>query len=113
MRDDGPGLAANWDLERGAGVGLSNTRERLRRLYGDSQSFRIAGAVGAGVQVDLRFPLQRAAPRAASDGGSGAAGVAPRRAARRGQGCAPVFRNSSTKWPATVSANSTVLMCIA
>jgi two-component system, LytTR family, sensor kinase len=62
VRDDGPGLAANWDLERGAGVGLSNTRERLRRLYGDRQSFRIAGAVGAGVQVDLRFPLRRAEP---------------------------------------------------
>ena len=31
VRDDGPGLAANWDLERGAGVGLSNTLERLRR----------------------------------------------------------------------------------
>jgi len=60
VRDDGPGLAANWDLERGAGVGLSNTRERLKRLYGDGQSFRIAGPVGTGVQVDLRFPLQRA-----------------------------------------------------
>ena len=35
VRDDGPGLAANWDIERGAGVGLSNTRERLKRLYGD------------------------------------------------------------------------------
>jgi signal transduction histidine kinase len=62
VRDDGPGLPANWDLERGAGVGLSNTRERLRRLYGERQSFRISGAVGAGVQVDLRFPLQRAQP---------------------------------------------------
>ena len=60
VRDDGPGLAANWDLERGAGVGLSNTRERLKRLYGDGQSFRIAGPVGTGVQVDLRFPLRRA-----------------------------------------------------
>jgi two-component system, LytTR family, sensor kinase len=58
VRDDGPGLTANWDLERGAGVGLSNTRERLRRLYGDGQSFRIEGAIGAGVQVDLRFPLR-------------------------------------------------------
>jgi two-component system, LytTR family, sensor kinase len=70
VRDDGPGLAANWDLERGAGVGLSNTRERLKRLYGDGQSFRIAGPVGTGVQVDLRFPLQRAErqspPRAAT-----------------------------------------------
>jgi len=62
VRDDGPGLAANWDLEKGAGVGLSNTRERLRRLYGDAQSFRIQSPVGAGVQVDLRFPLRRAEP---------------------------------------------------
>ena len=62
VRDDGPGLPANWDLERGAGVGLSNTRERLRRLYGERQSLQISGAVGAGVQVDLRFPLQRAEP---------------------------------------------------
>ena len=60
VRDDGPGLSVNWDIERQAGVGLSNTRERLKRLYGDRQSFAIAGAVGAGVQVDLRFPLQRA-----------------------------------------------------
>lgn len=58
VRDDGPGLAPDWDLERGAGVGLSNTRERLRRLYGDGQSFHIEGPVGGGVQVDLRLPLQ-------------------------------------------------------
>ena len=58
VRDDGPGLSANWDIERGAGVGLSNTRERLKRLYGDRQSFQIAGVPGAGVQVDLRFPLR-------------------------------------------------------
>jgi two-component system, LytTR family, sensor kinase len=74
VRDDGPGLSVNWDIERQAGVGLSNTRERLKRLYGDRQSFAIAGAVGAGVQVDLRFPLQRAVePR------EGAARAAPAR----------------------------------
>jgi two-component system LytT family sensor kinase len=72
VRDDGPGLSVNWDIERQAGVGLSNTRERLKRLYGDRQSFAIAGAVGSGVQVDLRFPLQRAVePR------DGAARAAP------------------------------------
>ncbi len=84
VRDDGPGLAVNWDIERQAGVGLSNTRERLKRLYGDRQSFAIAGAVGAGVQVDLRFPLQRAveprdgasAPPAPRPPGSEAAGRA-------------------------------------
>ena len=78
VRDDGPGLPANWDLERGAGVGLSNTRERLRRLYGERQSFQISGAVGAGVQVDLRFPLQRAEPD--PHPASAARVTAPRRA---------------------------------
>ena len=65
VRDDGPGLPANWDLDRGAGVGLSNTRERLKRLYGDRQRFAIAGGLGAGVQVDLRFPLRHAEPEKA------------------------------------------------
>ena len=55
VRDDGPGLAANWDLERGAGVGLSNTRERLKRLYGDGQSFRIAGPVGTASRSTCAF----------------------------------------------------------
>jgi sensor histidine kinase YesM len=58
VRDDGPGLAPGWDVEHGAGVGLSNTRERLRRLYGDAQSFHIEGPEGGGVQVDIRLPLQ-------------------------------------------------------
>jgi two-component system LytT family sensor kinase len=62
VRDDGPGLATNWDLERDAGVGLSNTRERLRRLYGDGQSFQIQSPAGTGVQVDVRFPLRRPEP---------------------------------------------------
>jgi signal transduction histidine kinase len=60
VRDDGPGLPKGWDAEKGLGVGLANTRERLRRLYGDDQQFRIAGAPGAGVQVDLRIPLRYA-----------------------------------------------------
>jgi sensor histidine kinase YesM len=58
VHDDGPGLPADWDPDRGLGVGLSNTRERLRRLYGREQSFRITGAPGAGVQVDLTLPFR-------------------------------------------------------
>jgi LytS/YehU family sensor histidine kinase len=57
VRDDGPGLPANWDPEHGLGVGLSNTRERLRRLYGVDQRFQITGAPGGGVQVDLTLPF--------------------------------------------------------
>jgi two-component system LytT family sensor kinase len=58
VRDDGPGLPSNWDPERGLGVGLRNTRERLRRLYGDDQAFDIATIEGSGVRVDLRLPYR-------------------------------------------------------
>jgi two-component system, LytTR family, sensor kinase len=57
--DDGPGLPAGWDPEGGLGVGLSNARERLRRLYDDRQSFRIGPNAGAGVRVDLVLPLRQ------------------------------------------------------
>ncbi len=33
VSDDGPGLPATFDLESGAGVGLSNTRSRLMKIY--------------------------------------------------------------------------------
>jgi signal transduction histidine kinase len=56
VRDDGPGLPSNWDPERGLGVGLRNTRERLRRLYGNDQHFEIAGIEGSGVRVDMTLP---------------------------------------------------------
>jgi two-component system LytT family sensor kinase len=64
VRDDGPGLPSNWDPERGLGVGLKNTRERLRRLYGDAQSFEIAGIEGSGVRVDLTLPYRGEQPLA-------------------------------------------------
>jgi Histidine kinase len=39
VRDDGPGPAPSFEL----GVGLRNTGERLRRLYGDRGSVRLTG----------------------------------------------------------------------
>jgi signal transduction histidine kinase len=40
VRDNGPGIAP--DATEGCGVGLPNTRERLRRLYGDDAYVRLA-----------------------------------------------------------------------
>jgi two-component system LytT family sensor kinase len=60
VHDDGPGLPADWDPEHGFGVGLSNTRERLHRMYGGSQRFEIAGAPDGGVQVTLTLPFTTA-----------------------------------------------------
>ena len=85
VRDDGPGLATNWDLERDAGVGLSNTRERLRRLYGDGQSFQIQSPAGTGVQVDVRFPLRRLEPEPPSGRGRRAARLKAAAALRDGR----------------------------
>jgi LytS/YehU family sensor histidine kinase len=75
VHDDGPGLPADWDPERGFGVGLSNTRERLHRLYGDGQRFEIAGHPGAGVRVALTLPFRQREPivdEVAAGAGTGA-----------------------------------------
>jgi LytS/YehU family sensor histidine kinase len=54
VRDDGPGLGAGG--ESGAGVGLSNTRERLEALYGGRASLEVANAEGIGVVATVRLP---------------------------------------------------------
>ncbi|MCB9384274.1 MAG: histidine kinase [Bryobacterales bacterium] len=56
VADDGPGLPPGWKLEDAAGVGLANTLERLRRHYGDTAAFTIAGPANSGVQVEISLP---------------------------------------------------------
>lgn len=55
--DDGPGFAdpapANF------GIGLSNTRERLRSAYGDEATVDIGDRSGGGVEARLTLPLRR------------------------------------------------------
>lgn len=54
--DDGPGLPAAA-IGNGRGVGLRNTRERLKVLYGDAHDVRVADAA-PGLSVDMRLPLE-------------------------------------------------------
>jgi two-component system LytT family sensor kinase len=54
VRDDGVGMSAS----QGEGVGLSNTRERLRTLYGEAATVTITPPVGGGTQVVLRMPFR-------------------------------------------------------
>jgi signal transduction histidine kinase len=56
VSDDGPGLAKAPSTERN-GVGLSNTQERLRQLYGPRQTFDIANAPSQGTVVRLTMPF--------------------------------------------------------
>jgi LytS/YehU family sensor histidine kinase len=50
-------------LEREAsgigGIGISNTRERLKRMYGDrEQMFEVVSEPGKGVRLDLSIPFR-------------------------------------------------------
>lgn len=61
VRDDGPGLPASWPVQPNNGIGIANTRTRLRQMYGDDRAFEIQAAEGGGALVTLRIPfhLQR------------------------------------------------------
>jgi len=54
--DDGPGLPPAM-ASNGRGVGLRNTRERLKVLYGDAHSVEVAAA-SPGLSVEMRLPLE-------------------------------------------------------
>ena len=75
VEDDGPGLAASVQLAAqsapGAGVGLSNTAERLKRLYGAEQEFTLRNSDRAGrsgLLVRLKLPYRTAATPNGQDG---------------------------------------------
>ncbi len=62
IRDNGPGLApegaaSGGQAERG-GIGLANTEERLRHLYGDSGKLALESPPEGGARVTLEFPFR-------------------------------------------------------
>ncbi|CAN5759319.1 histidine kinase [soil metagenome] len=60
VRDDGRGLQESTSARTGGGggVGLSNTRARLERLYGSLHEFRVENRKGGGVDVEFRIPFR-------------------------------------------------------
>ena len=69
VSDNGPGEQQGTDGLRsengqGTGTGLSNTRERLRVLYGDAQSVEVVRGGEGGMEVRLTLPFEAGgAPR--------------------------------------------------
>ncbi|MBD8525540.1 sensor histidine kinase [Pseudomarimonas arenosa] len=63
VTDDGPGCGENGPKPRGDGhgVGLDNTRDRLRVLYGERQSFSAGNGPEGGFQVTMELPFELAA----------------------------------------------------
>jgi len=59
VEDDGPGLSANGNAASndGGGIGLANTRERLRHLYGDAQRFTLDRGELGGLRVRFDLPF--------------------------------------------------------
>jgi signal transduction histidine kinase len=57
VSDDGPGLSKDLASE---GIGLSNTRERLKQLYDDRQSLTLNTAPEGGLIVELTIPFRPA-----------------------------------------------------
>ncbi len=56
VRDDGPGIAERENIKEG--IGLQNTRARMRQLYGEAHSFEIANHAEGGLLVTLSLPFQ-------------------------------------------------------
>ncbi len=62
VRDDGPGIrpdALNGAATRGHGIGLRNTRARLRELYGDASVLELGNHPTGGTLVSLIIPQRR------------------------------------------------------
>jgi sensor histidine kinase YesM len=58
IQDDGLGLTRGRGQMPREGVGLRNTRERLRQLYGDEHLLRLEDAPSGGCRVIIRIPFR-------------------------------------------------------
>ena len=60
--DDGVGFTTG----KAAGIGLSNSRSRLKQLYSNDHSVEVVSAPGQGTQVTIKLPFQFILPNAGS-----------------------------------------------
>lgn len=58
--DDGPGLPNGGPATLKEGIGLSNTRARVERLYGAAHQFELSNSEGGGLAVSLTIPFRTA-----------------------------------------------------
>ena len=58
VADNGIGVPFNDVGNVSEGIGLSNTRRRLRHLYGERQKFELSAAPAAGLRVNLTIPFK-------------------------------------------------------
>jgi two-component system, LytTR family, sensor kinase len=64
VNDDGVGLPASFR----PGVGISNARSRIQRLYGNDHWLRITGEPGYGTAARVSIPFRASGPGSSSEG---------------------------------------------
>ncbi|HEY7182709.1 MAG TPA: histidine kinase [Blastocatellia bacterium] len=68
VRDDGAGLPAGWQWDAHAGVGLTNTKQRLEQLYPAAHQLTVNNAEGGGVTVEIILPFRTNGAESEEDG---------------------------------------------
>ncbi len=59
LSDDGPGVSLDEQQQlKSRGVGINNTRERLKQLYADRHSFTLSSVDPHGLQVEIQLPFE-------------------------------------------------------
>jgi sensor histidine kinase YesM len=61
VRDDGPGICRTQPPGSPSGLGLANTRARLRQLYGPYHRLELANAAQGGLEVVVTIPSHESA----------------------------------------------------
>jgi len=58
VRDNGPGIEGSPEEVMSGGVGLSNTVERLEKLYGNNHKFIMENVSDKGFKVEIKIPFR-------------------------------------------------------
>ena len=58
IQDNGPGISGDPDMMIKNGIGLSNTAERLEKLYGANHCFHLQDLDEGGLRVTIQIPFQ-------------------------------------------------------
>jgi LytS/YehU family sensor histidine kinase len=58
VSDNGPGLGAHADDPTRQGVGLNNTRARLKELYGNAHRIQLKNGESGGLVVEIEIPFR-------------------------------------------------------
>jgi len=75
VRDDGAGLPSGQPDPTSGGVGLANTSERLRQLYGDEASIEVVNVDDGGTEARVVVPFRLAVAEWQGAGAGGARGA--------------------------------------